>query len=285
MDRGQHRLAIARRVGGGIMSMTVDAQPEQPTSIDLEPRILGDAGEALYAEINACRDDAQLDRIASRIWHIRSQDQLTDAAADYLQHCVIRRRPPSGTKRPITSAIHRLAGRLSSRFAPRKTPRSPDREASSNRRRMLGGSSALPDKLRQRYTEGNRAVLCIVAGEIKRHGICDLPIDKIAALAGVCRTSVQNALHEARRLRHVKIVERPRPGRKHLPNIVEIVAPEWIAWIKRSPSASAARTIGSKPVKMVSTTKSKYKKKEAQQSSQRTNGSRPATGSEPGKTK
>jgi hypothetical protein len=76
------------------MSMTVDAQPEQPTSIDLEPRILGDAGEALYAEINACRDDAQLDRIASRIWHIRSQDQLTDAAADYLQHCVIRRRPP-----------------------------------------------------------------------------------------------------------------------------------------------------------------------------------------------
>jgi hypothetical protein len=254
-------------------------------STDLEAQALGDVGVSLFAEINACCDDGQLDIIASRIWHIRGQDQLSDAAAEYLHQCVVRRRGAGGTKQPITSTIQRLAGRLSSRFAPRKPPRSPDREASRHRRRMLGGSSALPDKLRQRYTEGNRAVLCIVAGEIKRHGICDLPIDKIAALAGVCRTSVQNALHEARRLRHIKIVERPRPGRKHLPNIVEIVAPEWIAWIKRSPSASAARTIGSKPVKMVSTTKSKYKKKEAQQSSQRTNGSRPATGSEPGQTK
>jgi len=31
--------------------------------------------------------------------------------------------------------------------------------------------------------EGQRAVLCIVAGEIKHRGLCDLPIDKIAALA------------------------------------------------------------------------------------------------------
>jgi hypothetical protein len=129
----------------------------------------------------------------------------------------------------------------------------------------------------------DRAVLCIVAGEIKRNGICDLPIDKIAALAGVCRTSVQNALHEARRLRHIKIVERPQTGRKHLPNVVEIVAPEWLAWIKRSPAA--ARTIGFKAVKMVSTTKSKYKKKEAQQNCQLTNCSRQATNSQPGQTK
>ena len=45
---------------------------------------------------------------------------------------------------------------------------------------MLGGSSALPDTLRHHYTEGERAVLFIVAGEVKRHGICDLPIDEIA---------------------------------------------------------------------------------------------------------
>ena len=252
-------------------------------SVDLGAQALGDSGVSLFAEINACCDDAQLDRVASRIWHIHSQDQLSDAAAEYLQQCVVRRRSAGGPKQPIASAIDRLAGRLSSRFAPRKPPRSPDREASRHRRRMLGGSSALPDKLRQRYTEGNRAVLCIVAGEIKRNGVCDLPIDKIAALAGVCRTSVQNALHEARRLRHIRIVERPQPGRKHLPNIIEIIAPEWLAWIRRSPAA--ARTIGSKAVKMVSTTKSKYKKKEAQQNCQRTNGSRPATGSEPGQTK
>jgi hypothetical protein len=79
--------------------------------------------------------------------------------------------------------------------------------------------------------EGQRAVLCIVAGEIKHRGLCDLPIDKIAALAGVCRTTVQTTIHEARRLGHIKITERPIPGRKHLPNVVEIASAEWPAWI------------------------------------------------------
>lgn len=123
---------------------------------------------------------------------------------------------------------------------------------------MLGGSSALPDNLRCFYTEGQRAVLCIIAGEVKRQGVCDMPIDKIAALAGVCRTTVQNALHEARRLGHVKITERPQRGRKSLTNLVEIISPEWRAWIKRGPSA--ARLIGSKPVNLVSTTRSKEEK-------------------------
>lgn len=72
---------------------------------------------------------------------------------------------------------------------------------------------ALPDDLRQYYTEGQRAVLFIVATEIKKPGVCDLPIDKIALLAGVCRTTVQTTMHEARRLNHIRITERPVPGR------------------------------------------------------------------------
>lgn len=99
-------------------------------------------------------------------------------------------------------------------FVSRQRPRSPDREASRRRRRQLGGSSALPDAMRWHYTEGQRAVLCIIAGEVKRKGICDLLIDKIGALAGVCRTTVQTALHEARRLGHLKITERPQRGRR-----------------------------------------------------------------------
>ena len=140
-----------------------------------------------------------------------------------------------------------------SRFTPRQRPRSPDRQASRDRRRRLGGSSAMPDTLRHHYTEGQRAVLCILAGEIKQRGVCDLPIDKIAALAGVCRTTVQTTLHEARRLGHIRITERPMPGRKHLPNLVEVASREWLAWIRRGPSAH--RPIGSKPVILVSTTK------------------------------
>src|SRR5258706_11602424 len=138
-----------------------------------------------------------------------------------------------------------MGGRMS-RFMPRQRQRSPDRKASRDRRRILGGSSALPDNLRQYYTEGQRAVLCIVAFEIKRHGICDLPNDKIAALAGVCRTTVQTAMHEARRLMHIRIHERPQHGRKSLTNVVEVISPEWRTWLQRGPSAS--RFIGSKVV-------------------------------------
>ena len=96
-------------------------------------------------------------------------------------------------------------------------------------------------------------MLCIVGFEIKRCGVCDLPIEKIAALAGVCRTMVQNTIHEARRLGHITIVERPQRGSKSLTNLVRICSPEWRAWLARGPSA--ARLIGSKLVKTASTTK------------------------------
>jgi hypothetical protein len=111
------------------------------------------------------------------------------------------------------------------------------------RKRMLGGSSALPDTLRHHFTEGERAVLCVVAGEIKRHGICDLTIDEIGDRAGVARTTVQNAMHEGRRLCLLKITERSVRGCKSKTNLVEIISHEWMVWIKRAPSA--ARRIGS----------------------------------------
>ncbi len=55
---------------------------------------------------------------------------------------------------------------------------------------------------------------------MKRHGICDLPIDEIADRAGVGKTTVQNAMHEARRLG--EITERPQRGAKNLPNVVKV---------------------------------------------------------------
>ena len=145
---------------------------------------------------------------------------------------------------------------LVSRFLPRQRSRlsDPQRKAARERRRVLGGSAVLPPNLRCCYTLGQMAVLCIMAGEVKHHGICDLPIEKIrSALAGVCRTTVQTTLHEARRLFLIKITERPQPGRKNLTNIVQITSAEWLTWIKRGPTAH--RPIGSNSVKIVSTTK------------------------------
>ena len=128
----------------------------------------------------------------------------------------------------------------------RKWQQSPDRRASVARRRKLGGSSGLPDTIRHQYTEGERAVLTVVAGEVKRHGICDLPIDRIAAVAGVSRTTVQNAIRRAVFNGHVLVTPRPRRGHKNLTNLVAISSAEWKLWIKRGPSP--VRSIGFKSV-------------------------------------
>jgi hypothetical protein len=129
-----------------------------------------------------------------------------------------------------------------------------------NRKRRLGGSSALPDTLRHYFTEGERSVLCIVSGEVKHHGICDLSIDEMADRAGVGRTTVQNTLHEARRLGLVKITARPVRGKPSKTNLVEIASHEWKSWISRA--SSAASRIGSK-FKNVSSVKNVDFKKEA----------------------
>lgn len=180
---------------------------------------------------------ASIQRMKSRTWR--------DADAEAFEQGAIPTRAASKGVPPLKA----------SRCAPRQRPRSPDRQASRDRRRRLGGSSALPDTLRHHYTEGQRAVLCIIAGEVKHHGVCDLPIGRIASLAGVCHTTVQTTLHEARRLGHIKITERPVRGRKNLTNLVHIVSAEWRTWITRGPSAH--RPIGSKSVKLVSATKSR----------------------------
>jgi hypothetical protein len=212
-------------------------------------------GVAIYEAVSSCSDPGQLDEIGRQLWKDYGNGKISDGEANYLSSIIERRRPLGRRAAPglTQPMLGRIAGRLSSRFASRQRQRSPDRKASRGRRRTLGGSSALPDKLRSDYTEGQRSVLCIVAGEVKRCGVCDFPIDKIAALAGVCRTMVQTTLHEARRRGHIKITERPQPGRKNLPNVVEIVSPDWRAWIRRGPSA--ARPIGSNSLKMVSPTK------------------------------
>ncbi|QCM09078.1 hypothetical protein CFBP6625_00940 [Agrobacterium tumefaciens] len=86
------------------------------------------------------------------------------------------------------------------------------------------------------YTEGERAVLCVVGDQVRRHGYCDLALDRIAAVAGVSRTTCQNALRKARNveLGHVTVEERPRAGQKNLTNIIRIVAKNWLGWLKRS---------------------------------------------------
>jgi hypothetical protein len=194
---------------------------------NIEAKGLSGAASNLFGAINASQSADQLHELARAIWQAWGAGAISENEASLLSGCIERRRPRGQATAPgFHKPVGRLNGRIGSRFTSRQRPRSPDRKASRNRRRRLGGSSALPDTLRHHYTEGMRAVLCIIAGEVKHHGLCDMPIDKIAALAGVCRTTVQTTLHEARLLAHVKITERPVPGRKNLTNVVEITSRE-----------------------------------------------------------
>ena len=225
-------------------------------SAALGARTLGEDGQAIYARINACTNPDQLDGIMKLLWsEWYPSGPVTDDEAELLTEAVERRRPTSRRALPVdggVASVGRVASRVQRRFTPRKPQRSPDRKASRGRRRMLGGSGCMPAKMGSMYTEGERAALCVISGEIKRQGLCELSIDETAARAGVCRTTVQNAIHEARRLGHITVLERPRRGMKSLTNVVRICSREWLSWIKRAPSA--ARLIGSNPVKKVSPT-------------------------------
>ena len=154
-------------------------------------------------------------------------------------------RPPDG--------LRQLGGRKSKLALgwPRRRPRRmPDREASRAQARTLGGAAHMPPSVRCRYTECERAVLFIVAREVKHHGLCDLPIGRIAAEAGVCVRTVQNAVAEGVRQSDLAREERERSGRPNDTNVLRITSCEWLAWIKIGPIGckvcSATKNIGDK---------------------------------------
>jgi len=90
----------------------------------------------------------------------------------------------------------------------------------------------MPPAIASRFTTGEAAALAVIAREVQRRGRCELYLDKIAAIAGVCRSTAQNALREARRLGLVRVTERRRRGAKSLTNVVELVSAEWRAWLR-----------------------------------------------------
>lgn len=210
---------------------------------------------ALLDYINRAAHSGALDAAARSVWAAYGEGNLSDDEASALQAAVEQRRPRRA-KAPDVIHVNftkQLRGPISSRFQPRQVPRSPDRLASRMRRRRLGLSGEMPHNLACHYTEGQRAVLSIVAREVRQHGHCALPVDKIGALAGVCRSTVQATIHEARRLGHIRVTERPVPGRKHLPNVIAVISAEWLAWLRHGRAVTGS--IGSNSLKNSSTTK------------------------------
>ena len=93
----------------------------------------------------------------------------------------------------------------------------------------------MPPALAARFTIAELAVLRIVADEVREHGMCDCSIEEIAARAGTSRTLVKRTLRLATRHGLLRVTERPRPGKRHDTNLVEITSAEWTAWLRRGP--------------------------------------------------
>jgi hypothetical protein len=90
-----------------------------------------------------------------------------------------------------------------------------------------------PSDLFAPYTEGETAVLRVILSEVARHGYCDRDLNTIATKAGVCRTLVQRAIYWACELHDLTSTPRPVPGQKSKTNLIRVISPEWLAWIKR----------------------------------------------------
>ncbi|MER2536850.1 MAG: hypothetical protein ABTQ31_16990 [Rhizobiaceae bacterium] len=129
-----------------------------------------------------------------------------------------------------------------------------DRAKSRQRKREMGGDGRMPNTIRHWFTEGERAVLSVIADEVKKRGRCEMEVEKIASKAGVSIRLTQCAiataswrsgdvmkLPEAERPPLLIVVEyRPRKGRKSLPNIIKIVSRAWISWLSYRPSEAPA---------------------------------------------
>jgi hypothetical protein len=154
----------------------------------------------------AARNTHAVDEIARLTWRAHAEGQLVDIEAEAISEALQARRAVFATRR--TTSRSRPALGLP---WPAKRPRSPDRQASLERRRRQAMSGVVPAKIAASFTMAELAVLTVIARQCQRTGVCTLHIDAIAALAGVSRTTVQNALRQARLLGLILVKERRIP--------------------------------------------------------------------------
>lgn len=129
-------------------------------------------------------------------------------------------------------------------FPPRRQQPRPEASVVRQRRRRVAASGAVPSKLAANFTQGEIAVLSIIAMEVRGNDRCTLCNDEIAAKSGTSRSTVKNTLREAKRLGLIAVTLRPRRGAKNLPNVVEITDAGWLAWLLRDGPVDRGQNAG-----------------------------------------
>ena len=104
------------------------------------------------------RNTHALDEIARLTWRAHAEGQLHDAEAEAVSEALQSRRAAFATRR--TASPSRPTLRLP---WPAKRPRSPDRQASLERRRRQAMSGVVPAKIAASFTMAELAVLTVMA--------------------------------------------------------------------------------------------------------------------------
>jgi hypothetical protein len=117
--------------------------------------------------------------------------------------------------------------------APPRLP--PDRQRSIERRKTLAATWPMPPAMACKLTPSEQAYARLLADDYATKGYTDTCHAAMAARIGCCAETVQRAQYTLRGLGWITVEHRPMPGRKHLPNLVRIVADDWIAWITNGP--------------------------------------------------
>lgn len=176
----------------------------------------------LEAAINAA-PFRSLDDLAKAIWKALAAGQITDADADHFSLALEARRE-------AFLAANRI--KPSPQIKPRpRASTAPQKAAAIERRRRQASSGELPPDIAQHFTLGEQAALTVMAREIRRAGVCAFAMDKLAALAGVCRSTARNALRRAQQLGLIRVTERRVRWWRNLSNIVTLISSDWQRWL------------------------------------------------------
>ena len=135
----------------------------------------------------------------------------------------------TGARETLPAGPPTPAGRSSSHGI--KRPLRPAARKSYERRHRRSYSGVMPGHLAPRFTNADMSVFQVFADDHRFKGYCDRSNEEIGAIAGVSAKTVQRAKAKARS-ELISIEVRPVKGKpRHLPSIVRITSPEWLAWL------------------------------------------------------
>lgn len=181
------------------------------------------------------RSPADLDDFCRRLWKLNGQGILDDEDAQALAekaetHRTNLKKARSDGLAPPRSFFPTKPKSERNRTEAATGRRDPKRWA---RKRMLGDRGVLPPEFSELFTEGERAALHVVMSDWRQRGRCDCTVEEIGDRAGVGPTTVRSSLRKAAQLKILQVIERRQWRAKNLPNLIKVIHPRQIEWIKR----------------------------------------------------